>query len=175
MRITFQSLALHAKKHTKKNYAWSLATIRSDQRLKHRAFYALASRRAEKNRLNTIGGTVEQAFNQLRLRKVMLALRDYTTKSYKGRMVAAKWGMRIKDKFLARWQEQMFVAQKLNRMCSIMQEQNYLTFIRAFMLKLEDAGEYMQLRKKLNMKLKAKAWQIFKQDWLLGRMAKSLH
>ena len=105
----------------------------------------------------------------------MLALRDYTTKSYKGRMVAAKWGMRIKDKFLARWQEQMFVAQKLNRMCSIMQEQNYLTFIRAFMLKLEDAGEYMQLRKKLNMKLKAKAWQIFKQDWLLGRMAKSLN
>ena len=69
----------------------------------------------------------------------------------------------------------MFVAQKLNRVCSIMQDQNYLTFIRAFMLKLDDAGEFMLLKKKLDAKRKAKAWQVLKQDWLLGRMGKSLY
>lgn len=83
--------------------------------------------------------------------------------------------MRIKDKFLTRWQEQMFVKSKIERLFTIMQDQNYLAFIRAFMLKLDDAGEYMLLRKKLDAKRKAKAWQVLKQDWLLGRMAKSLY
>ena len=83
--------------------------------------------------------------------------------------------MRIKDKFLTRWQERIYVKSKIERLCSIMQDQNYLTFIRAFMLKLDDAGEFMLLKKKLDAKRKAKAWQVLKQDWLLGRMGKSLY
>ena len=69
----------------------------------------------------------------------------------------------------------MYVKSKIERLCSIMQDQNYLTFIRAFMLKLDDAGEFMLLKKKLDAKRKAKAWQVLKQDWLLGRMGKSLY
>lgn len=42
------------------------------------------------------------------------------------------------------------------------------------MLKLDDAGEYMGLKKRIDEKLRAKAWQAFKQQWLLGRMGNSL-
>ena len=56
----------------------------------------------------------------------------------------------------------MYVKSKIERLFTIMQDQNYLAFIRAFMLKLDDAGEYMLLRKKLDAKRKAKAWQVLK-------------
>ena len=42
------------------------------------------------------------------------------------------------------------------------------------MLKLQDAGAYMDFRKSLNRKLKAKAMQVLKENWLLNKMAKSL-
>lgn len=42
------------------------------------------------------------------------------------------------------------------------------------MLKLDDASYYMQLKKKIDGKEKAKALQGLKQHWLLGKMAKSL-
>lgn len=84
---------------------------------------------------------------------MVLALRSHTARALRGKLMAAKWGLRIKDKFLARWQERQIAASKLRRLFSIMQDQNYLTFIRAFMLKLENAGEYMALKKRLDIKL----------------------
>ena len=56
------------------------------------------------------------------MRKVIYALSSYTAQSVKAKLVTAKWGMRIKDKFLARWQESHHKAEKIHRMCSILQE-----------------------------------------------------
>lgn len=96
------------------------------------------------------------------MRKVIYALSSYTAQSVKAKLVTAKWGMRIKDKFLARWQESHHKAEKIHRMCSILQEQSALIHIRAFMLKLEDAGHYMVFKKHIDGKLKSKALQVLK-------------
>lgn len=42
------------------------------------------------------------------------------------------------------------------------------------MLKLEDAGHYMALKKQIEGKLKGKALQVLKQKWLLAKMSISL-
>ena len=68
----------------------------------------------------------------------------------------------------------MHVASKLHQMCSTLQQQNYLKYIRAFMLKLEDASHYMVFVKVLNNKLKTKALSVLKQKWLLSKMQNSL-
>ena len=68
----------------------------------------------------------------------------------------------------------MNVASKMNKMCSILQDQSYLKFIRAFMLKLEDAGHYMVFRRELNKRLMSKALSVLRQKWLLSKMSNSL-
>lgn len=104
----------------------------------------------------------------------MVALQAYTARQMRAKIVSEKWALRTKNKFLCRWSDQMVVAAKLHRVCSILQDQSSLKFIRAFMLKLEDAGHFMVFRKELNRRLMGKALSVLKQKWLLGKMSSSL-
>ena len=104
----------------------------------------------------------------------MIALQKYTAQQVKAKIVSEKWGLRIKDKFLGRWKKSLIKASKINRLCSILQQQNYLKFIKAFMVKLEDASHYMVFKKVLDKKLQGKALQVLKQNWLLSKMSTSL-
>lgn len=143
----------------KSKHAWLIASDRAEKWLKSKVFRALFINKEQgvNSNLSAIENSIVHAFNKIRMRKVVIALQNFSAMSVKARIVSAKWDLRTKDKFMAVWQEQAFRKQKMSRMFSILQQQNYLKFISAFMLKLDDAATYMHFKKSIDAKYKAKA------------------
>ena len=57
----------------------------------------------DNKRLGEIEGHIIEAFNKIRLRKVIISLQKFSAMQVKAKIVAAKQGMRLKDIFLTRW------------------------------------------------------------------------
>ena len=90
-RQCLKILAIQAKKSIKNGYAWQLATARSDKQLKYVTMRAFIQFMGESRRLKGIEGNIEHAFNKIRLRKVVLALRSHTARALRGKLMTAKW------------------------------------------------------------------------------------
>ena len=124
LRSSFNNLALYSKKKVKSKHAWLIASDRAEKWLKSKVFRALFINKEQgvNSNLSAIENSIVHAFNKIRMRKVVIALQNFSAMSVKARIVSAKWDLRTKDKFMAVWQEQAFRKQKMNRMFSILQQ-----------------------------------------------------
>ena len=91
LRRCFNDLSIYAKKATKLRHAYAIGAQRTESRLKARALHALSTNSASAQRLFGIEDRIIGAFNKIRLRKVIIALQDYTAQSVKAKLVTAKY------------------------------------------------------------------------------------
>ena len=91
----------------KSKHAWLIASDRAEKWLKSKVFRALFINKEQgvNSNLSAIENSIVHAFNKIRMRKVVIALQNFSAMSVKARIVSAKWDLRTKDKLMAVWQE----------------------------------------------------------------------